>query len=90
MAGKEAITITELSYYVGTRKRLLERLVTFEVIQPVRNEPEYYFSVDQIPRIKKILRLHDDLGVSWSSMSFVIDLLERIENLEKQIENRIR
>jgi hypothetical protein len=41
-----------------------------------------------IPRLKKILRLHDKLGVSWTSMGLVMDLLDQIENLEKQIRKK--
>lgn len=87
-AKKEAVTISELSYYFGIRKRLVERLIMLDVLEPLSTEPEFSFPADLIPHIEKILRLHNQLGVSWSSMPLVIELLNRIEEMENQLRGR--
>lgn len=80
---KDLVTIDELSYFFRMRKCLLERLVMLDVIEPFSTEPEYCFSLDLIPRMEKIIRLHHELGVGWNSMALVLHLLDRIEKLEK-------
>lgn len=78
------VTIRELACLVGTSRRVIERLVWFEIIEPVQTEPEHYFPVDILPLVTRILRIREHLGVSWSSMGLVLDLLDRIEDLESQ------
>lgn len=78
----QMITITELAYFVGARKQIIERLVRLDVIEPVSSDPEYTFSTEIIPQIKKIIKLHKELGVSWTSMGLVLDLLDKIRTLE--------
>lgn len=79
---KNIVTITELSYLFGMRKRLLERLVMLDVIDPLLKEPEFSFSTDLLPRMEKIMRLHNQLGVGWNSMALVLDLLDQIEKMD--------
>ncbi len=81
---KDVITITELSYFLGLRKRFLERLIMLDVIEPLADEPEFSFPIDLIPQIERMIRLHDQLRVGWSSMALVLDLLNRIEEMEKR------
>ncbi|MFH1998340.1 MAG: chaperone modulator CbpM [Planctomycetota bacterium] len=81
---KNLVNLRELACLVGTSRRVIERLVWFEVIEPVRTEPEECFPVDILPRVTRILRIREHLGVSWSSMGLVLDLLERIEILESR------
>lgn len=85
---KDIVTISELAYFMGAQRRILERLVILEVIEPVSSEPEFSFSVEILPHLKKIMRLHHELGVSWSSMGLVLDLLDHIEELESKLEGR--
>ena len=84
---KGSITITELAYIVGTKKRIIERMVKFELIEPIKQDPEFIFESETIPIIKRLIRLHSQLGVSWSSMALVTDLLDRIEDLESQLKD---
>ena len=38
-----------------------------------------------ILRIRRILRLRHDLGVNWAGIGVVLDLLAKIEELEREI-----
>lgn len=76
------VTLHELACLAGTSIRVIERLVRFDVIEPARTEPECFFAVDILPRVARVLRIRENLGVSWSSMGLVLDLLERIEILD--------
>lgn len=87
---KNVITINELAYMIGMKKRLLERLVNLDVIEPVFHGSEFIFSVDLLPRLKKILRLHDELGVAWGSMAMVLGLLDRIDKMQEELNKCIK
>jgi hypothetical protein len=82
---KSIVTLRELACLAGTPRKVIERLVWFEIIEPIQTEPEHCFPVDILPLVTRILRIREHLGVSWSSMGLVLDLLERIEMLESQL-----
>ncbi|MDD5084804.1 MAG: chaperone modulator CbpM [Candidatus Omnitrophica bacterium] len=78
------ITAYDLAFHFGKPPRLIKRLVDLELIEPVEREPELYFSTDIIPKIEKLMRLHYELGVSWPSMDFVLELLDKIDELSSR------
>lgn len=47
---------------------------------------EYLFRLRDVYRIHKLMRLVNDLDMTFNSGSIVVDLLERIEELEKEVE----
>ncbi|QGY41692.1 MerR family transcriptional regulator [Pseudodesulfovibrio cashew] len=47
---------------------------------------EYLFRLRDVYRIHKLMRLVHDLDMSFDSGSIVVDLLDRIEELEKEVE----
>ena len=53
--------------------------------QEVENESGPFIHVSVIPRLRKIVRLHYDLGIGWNSIGIVLDLLSRIEELENNV-----
>ena len=55
------------------------------LIDPVETTPEPLFEVATILRIRRILRLRHDLGVNWAGIGVVLDLLAKIEELEREI-----
>ena len=79
------LTIREVAFVCGLRTQTVRRLVALDVIEPVAREPEPCFPSGIVAAVKRLQRLHDELGVSWSSMPVVLDLLERIEELERQV-----
>ena len=80
----EYITARELALMARTRTRTIERLVYLELVRPVKKEPELQFKSDVVPQIRRMLRLHVELGVGWTSMDVVLKLLDRVERLEQQ------
>jgi len=80
------LSIKEFAYVVGTRQRVVERLVALELIQPAQSDPKVLFHPKQAHAVKKLIRLHTQLGVSWSSMELVVNLMDRIDDLEKEVQ----
>jgi len=75
------LTVQEIAFCVGAHRRIIERLVRLEVIEPCRRDPEPCFEPLLMERVRKALRLREELGVAWTSMALVMDLLERIDRL---------
>ena len=48
-------------------------------------EPKLLFPETAVPRIWRIMRLRRDLGINWSGIGVVLDLLDKIEELEREI-----
>ena len=80
-----SLTLEQVSILTGADPGTVEFLVSLELISPSRRRPRPVFPTDAVPRLRRMLRLHHDLGVSWSNMDLVMDLLDRIDALERRI-----
>ena len=78
----ELLSREELAFLAGIHYRLVDRLVSLDLIEPAESVPEPVFYADVVPRVRRLIELHTQLGVSWTSMEFVLTLMERIEVLE--------
>ena len=85
---KDMLTVHDLSCVTGLSERIIRRLISLEVMEPDERTPEPRFRTEVVVRVQRIRRLHVELGVSWSSMPLVLDLLQRIEELENRVKNR--
>jgi chaperone modulatory protein CbpM len=82
---EDMLTVYDLACVTGMSARVIRRLISLEVIQPDTRAPEPYFRTEAVPRVRRMRRLHVELGVSWSSMPLVLELLSRIEELERRL-----
>lgn len=65
----------------------MAELVDLGWITPARTKAEeYLFRLRDVYRIHKLMRLVKDLDVSFNSGSIIVDLIEKIEDMEKEIE----
>lgn len=81
------LSLEQVAMITGTKRRLLEVLVKNELLEARKTENEKIkVHIEAIETLKKMLRLHYDLGVGWTSMPIVLDLLDKIDALEKQIQ----
>jgi hypothetical protein len=85
---RERLHLDELERHTGLRRATLLRLVRLGLIEPVRTEPEPVFELGVLVRVLRIQRLRRDLSVGLSSMGLVLDLLERVERLERELGRR--
>lgn len=79
------LALSEVARLSGVHPDLIDRLTTLGLIDPVETFPEPCFDVSTILRIRSILRLRHDLGVNWAGVGIILDLLERIAQLEQEI-----
>ncbi|WP_163339499.1 chaperone modulator CbpM [Desulfopila sp. IMCC35008] len=82
----ELITIWELSRLVGLHPDKLRRYIVLGLLDPVVEKPEPLFEESIVARVHKIERLKNDLGLNLAGCGLVLDLLEKIAELEEQLE----
>ena len=81
----DLLSAEELANVVGIRPYLIERMVRLELISPATARPQRAFTPSVVPQVRKLVRLHYQLEVSWSSMGLVLELLKRIDDLESRL-----
>lgn len=79
---EDMLTVYELSCVTGLSERVIERLMALEVLEPDRADPQPCFRTETVMHVRRIRHLHVELGVGWSSIPLVLELLRRIEELE--------
>jgi hypothetical protein len=78
----EILTIEQAAFITGIKPEIVSILISHEIIETVKDHSTVSIHVKYIPKLKKVIRLHYDLGVGWSSMCLVLELLNRIDELE--------
>ena len=87
----ERLSLAELSSETGLPDHRLRRLLVLGVIDPSPDggaAGELLFPATVLPRIHRLMRLHDDLRLNYASLGLVLDLLERVERLECRLATR--
>jgi DNA-binding transcriptional MerR regulator len=79
------LNIGEISRFVGLHPDMIQRFYLLGLIDPYIKRPKLLFEDSVLSRIGLILRLRNDLGINLSSCGLVIDLLERVSELEKRV-----
>ncbi len=79
------LTLSELAYLAETTPGVIEQLLEWDVIVPAETDPEPCFPVETIRQVRRVLRLHAGLGVDFASLPLVLDLIRRIDDLERRL-----
>jgi len=79
------VTVGELARLARLHPEMVEKLLDWGLIDPVKGEPKLLFPETVVPRIWRIMRLRRDLGINWSGIGVVLNLLDKIEELEREI-----
>ncbi len=74
----------ELAAAPGISPTTLERLVRLGLVEPVAPGANEFTAATAV-RLRRMLRLHRDLGLSMSSAATIVDLMERLEHLESEL-----
>ena len=71
----------------------MRNLQDFGMIELVTHQEVCYIPEDQLEKLERILRLHDDLEINLEGIHAVTHLLQRISRLQSEItrlKNRLR
>lgn len=86
--GGQYLNIKQIAELCGVHPEVIYRFVQLGLIEPVYGGMEsdtWLFDVDVIPMVKKIIRLRNDLGINYAGVGVVLELLNRLEDLERRI-----
>jgi hypothetical protein len=81
------LTAEALASAVGITVARLESMRSFGLIETVPESAD--FSAATAVKLRRMLRIHGDLGLSLVASAIVVDLLERLDALESEL-SRIR
>jgi chaperone modulatory protein CbpM len=83
---RETVTVTELSRVSGLTLSELEELVEYGALAPVqRTQTPLVFSAACVAPLRHAVRLRTDYDLDLFMVGMLLDYLQRIEDLEKQV-----
>ncbi len=78
-------TLTELSATLGADHATIVELTEYGVLEPVGEHPsDWRFGAGDLRRCRIALRLLEDLGVNAAGAALALDLMARIDALERR------
>lgn len=80
----ELFSFQEVAVRCGVDQRFVEQLVQLGVIEPHPSD-RALLATEVTVRVSKLVRLQHDLGVNLEGAAIIIDLLDRITELEHQL-----
>jgi DNA-binding transcriptional MerR regulator len=82
-SGQSFLSVEELAEVAGISVASLQHLVRRGLIEPPEGEPR--FPAEAARRLRLMLRLQRDLGVNLAGAEIIVDLLERLDRLEREL-----
>lgn len=89
MTVERTVTLTELAYCSGTSRTVILELMEHDLLAPAQSVPEVRLPVEAVERVRKIRRIAVELEVGYPAMGLVLELLERIDRLERRLQERV-
>ena len=81
------ISIVQLCRICAVEAEMVERLVEEGVIEPTRHEKDaLYFPQSSLKRTRVVMRLRSDLGVNLAGAALALELLDRIDKLQSELD----
>ncbi|MCC7077523.1 MAG: MerR family transcriptional regulator [Acidimicrobiia bacterium] len=83
----ERLSLSVFSSQCDLHPDLLRRLVDLGLVDPAAEEgDELWFTREQLSVVARAQRLHDGLSLNWVAVGVVMELLDRIEDLEEEVD----
>jgi hypothetical protein len=82
---RATLSLHDVATQCGLHPELVERFVALGIIEPVDDQDDH-FTPDATLRIQRLLRLRRDLGINYNAAALILELLERIDDLEARLQ----
>jgi chaperone modulatory protein CbpM len=85
---EEPLTIEMVAEAVGARPAQLARLIRLGVLDPIDTgggAEQVLLSTRSVMRLRRMHRLRRDLGVNFVGAGIILDLVERIDHLSREL-----
>jgi MerR HTH family regulatory protein len=63
----------------------LSELQEHGLVEITTVEQESYLTIEQLPEVEKVVRLHSDLGINMEGIDAIRHLLQRMENIQQEL-----
>jgi MerR family transcriptional regulator, heat shock protein HspR len=81
------LTLNDLANMAGLHPELVEKFVDYGLIEPsAGTSSRPLFSAAAVQRLRCIIRLRRDLGVNLAGVAVILEMKERIEKVQKELE----
>ncbi len=82
----EPLTLEMAAEAVGARPTQLARLIRLGILDAISGEADQILlSTSSVMRLRRLHRLRRDLGVNFAGGAIILDLVERIERLNREL-----
>jgi DNA-binding transcriptional MerR regulator len=84
----QRLSLAALSAAAGLHPTLIKQFVAYGLVEPAEAGGEaLWFDLRTVRRLRAIRRLRADLGINFPGIAAVLDLLERIERLQRELDD---
>ena len=85
MQPNQLISVSEFCVYHQIEISFVQTLEERGLVETVTVAQSIYLQPEQLPRLEKFVRLHQDLAIHPDDLDVVSELLERVESLQQQL-----
>ena len=83
----EQLTLEGLAACAGVHPTLIQHFVEYGLLEPsARTGTQWLFDTACIARLRMIERLRRDLGANLAGIAVILDLLDRLTALQREVE----
>lgn len=80
------LTLEELAGTAGLHPELVEKLIDFGLVEPATAAgSQRLFHFSSIERLRRVTRLRRDLGVNLAGVAVILDMRDRMEDLQAEL-----
>lgn len=77
------ISLQEISRLCECQTAVIRRLLDIGLLEPLKQSIHPHFDRSAVIRVRKALRIKRDLRLNFDAVALVMELLDRIEELER-------
>jgi DNA-binding transcriptional MerR regulator len=85
---EELLTLSELAQLTAQPEGILQRFLEDGLIEPARVGEQVLFECEVVLRVRRIARLRRDLRLNLSGLGVVMELLDRLAEMERGFEGK--
>jgi DNA-binding transcriptional MerR regulator len=83
----EQLTLESLAACAGVHPALITHFVEYGLLEPItRTDTQWLFDTACIARLRTIERLRRDLGANLPGIAVILNLLDRLTSLQREVE----
>jgi hypothetical protein len=85
METEKMISVAEFCEHYNVELSFITQLGEYELLEIHTIEEQPFIHEEQLQQVEKLIRLHYDLNVNLEGLDVIRHLLERIENMQREL-----